>query len=183
MNMETHAPDPTRPILVTGGSGTLGRLVVARLRARGQSVRVLSRGSHAAPGVEFVTGDLLTGEGADAAVAGVDVIVHCAGTRKDDGEKARHLVPAASAAGVQHIVFISVVGADRIPVASAIDRAMFGYFASKRDGEQVVAGSGMPWTTLRATQFFDLTLRTARPLAKLPVVPAPSGLQFQPIDE
>jgi len=181
--MDTHIPDPARPILVTGGTGTLGRLVVAQLRARGQSVRVLSRGSHDAPGVQFVTGDLSTGEGADAAVAGVDVIVHCAGTRKDDGEKARHLVRAASAAGVRHIVFISVGGADRIPVASAIDRAMFGYFASKRDAEQVIAGSGIPWTTLRATQFFDLTLKTVGPLAKLPVVPAPSGLQFQPIDE
>jgi uncharacterized protein YbjT (DUF2867 family) len=79
-------------------------------------------------------------------------------------------------------VYISVVGADRIPVVSAIDRAMFGYFASKRAAEQVIAGSGLPWTTLRATQFHDLVLMTVRPLARLPVVPVPAGWRFQPVD-
>jgi uncharacterized protein YbjT (DUF2867 family) len=79
-------------------------------------------------------------------------------------------------------VYISVVGADRIPVASGIDRAMFGYFASKLAAERAVADSGLPWTTLRATQFHDLTLLTVRQLAKLPVVPVPAGWRFQPID-
>jgi len=166
---------------VTGGTGTLGRLVVARLREAGRAVRVLSRGRHEAEGVEFVTGDLSTGEAAAAAVEGVEIVVHCAGTAKGDGEKARHLVEAASAAGVRHIVYISVVGADRIPMAGAIDRAMFGYFASKLAGERVIAESGIPWTTLRATQFFDLTLKTAEALAKLPVIPAPAGFRFQPV--
>jgi uncharacterized protein YbjT (DUF2867 family) len=45
---------------------------------------------------------------------------------------------------------------------SGIDRAMFGYIASKRAAEQVVAGSGLPWTTLRATQFHELILIVAR---------------------
>ena len=78
-----------------------------------------------------MTGDLATGEGIDAAVEGAEIIVHCAGSTKGDEDKARHLVQAASRAGVRHLVYISVVGADRIPVASGIDRAMFGYFASK----------------------------------------------------
>jgi uncharacterized protein YbjT (DUF2867 family) len=73
-------------------------------------------------------------------------------------------------------------GADRIPVVSGIDRAMFGYFASKRAAEQVIAGSGMGWTTLRATQFHDLALLTVRQLARLPVVPVPTGWRFQPVD-
>jgi uncharacterized protein YbjT (DUF2867 family) len=79
-------------------------------------------------------------------------------------------------------VYISVVGADRIPVASRVDRAMFGYFGSKLDGERVIADSGLPWTTLRATQFYDLLLLVARQMARLPVMPAAAGFRFQPVD-
>ena len=170
-------------IVVTGGTGTLGRQVVPRLRDAGCKVRVLSRGSReGAEGLEFVTGDLATGEGIDAAVAGTEIIVHLAGSAKGDEVKARHLVRAASRVGARHLVYISVVGAGRIPVVSAIDRAMFGYFAAKRAAEQVIADAGLPWTTLRATQFHDLTLLTVRQLARLPVLPVPAGFRFQPID-
>jgi uncharacterized protein YbjT (DUF2867 family) len=169
--------------LVTGGTGTLGQRVVARLCEAGNDVRVLSRhGNAGRNGIEFVTGDLATGEGAEAAVAGTDIIVHCAGTNKGDDDKARHLVKAAARAGVQHVVFISVVGADKIPASGGIDRAMFGYFPSKLGAERVIADSGLPWTTLRATQFFDLTLMTAQLMAKLPVIPVPAGFRFQPVD-
>jgi uncharacterized protein YbjT (DUF2867 family) len=178
------------PILVTGGTGTLGRHVVPRLRDAGCEVRVLSRPSHkgadgskeGGEGLEFVTGDLATGEGLQAAVQGTEIIVHLAGTNKGDEHKARHLVRAASRAGTRQLVYISVVGADRIPVVSGVDRAMFGYFASKRAAERVVADSGLAWTTLRATQFHSLTLLTVRQLARLPVVPVPAGWRFQPID-
>jgi uncharacterized protein YbjT (DUF2867 family) len=68
-------------------------------------------------------------------------------------DMARHLVRAASRVGTRHLVLISVVGADRMPVTSRIDRAMFGYFKSKLAAERIVADSGLPWTTLRATQF------------------------------
>ena len=170
-------------ILVTGGTGTLGRQVVPRLQDAGCKVRVLSRGGReGAEGLEFVTGDLATGEGIDAAVAGAEIIVHLAGSAKGDEVKARHLVRAASRAGARHLVYISVVGAGRVPVVSAIDRAMFGYFAAKRAAEQVIADAGLPWTTLRATQFHDLTLLTVRQLARLPVLPVPAGFRFQPID-
>jgi uncharacterized protein YbjT (DUF2867 family) len=174
---------PHGPILVTGGTGTLGRLVVGRLRDAGRTVRVLSRrGGEATDGVEFVTGDLATGDGIDAAVEGAEIIVHCAGSSKGDEEKARNLVRAASGAGARHLVYISVVGADRVPVVSGVDRAMFGYFASKLAAERVVADSGLPWTTLRATQFHDLSLLTAKQMAKLPVIPVPAGFRFQPVD-
>src|SRR6266545_4220744 len=173
----------TSPLLVTGGTGTLGRLVVPRLREAGCEMRVLSRRSHeSGDGIEFTIGDLATGEGLEAAVDGVGTIVHCAGGSKGDEDKARNLVRAASRAGAQHLVYISVVGAERIPVVSGVDRTMFGYFASKRAAEKVVADSGLPWTTLRATQFHDLMLMVARQLAKLPVIPVPAGFRFQPVD-
>ena len=129
-----------------------------------------------------MTGDLATGEGIQAAVAGVGTVVHCAGSSKGDEDKARNLVRAASRAGVRHLVYISVVGADRIPIVSGIDRAMFGYFASKLAAERTVADSGLPWTTLRATQFHDLLLTVAEQMVKLPVIPVQAGVRCQPVD-
>src|SRR5262249_5625554 len=157
---DTHAmTNVTSPILITGGTGTLGRVIVQKLHARGHEIRVLSRKPQPAQeGIQFAIGDLTTGQGAESAVAGVDVIVHCAGTNSGDEDKTRNLVKAARGAGVRHLVYISVVGADRVPIASGIDRAMFAYFGSKYAAERVVAESGLPWTTLRATQFHDLTL-------------------------
>ena len=173
----------TAPVLVTGGTGTLGRLVVARLRDAGCDVRVLSRHRHeGGDGIEFVTGDLATGEGIEPAVDGAGTIVHCAGGSKGDEDKARNLVRAASRAGAAHLVYISVVGADRIPIVSRVDRVMFGYFGSKLAAERIVADSGLPFTTLRATQFHDLILTVAQQMAKLPVIPIPAGFRFQPID-
>jgi uncharacterized protein YbjT (DUF2867 family) len=174
----------TSPILVTGGTGTLGRLVVRRLRDAGRDVRVLTRRNReTGDGIEFVTGDLATGEGIEAAVDGAETIVHLAGGAKGDDDKARTLVRAASSqTRLPHLVYISVVGADRIPVESGLDRNMFGYFASKREAERVVADSGLLWTTLRATQFHDLILTVAQQMAKLPVVPIPASFRVQPIE-
>jgi uncharacterized protein YbjT (DUF2867 family) len=173
----------TPPVLVTGGTGTLGRLVVGRLREAGCEVRVLSRRHHeGASGIEFFTGDLATGEGIEPAVDGAGTIVHCAGSSKGDEDKARNLARAASRARASHLVYISVVGADRVPLVSRLDRAMFSYFGSKLAAERVVADSGLPWTTLRAAQFHDLILMVAQQMAKLPVIPVPAGFRFQPVD-
>jgi uncharacterized protein YbjT (DUF2867 family) len=178
----------TLPILVTGGTGTLGRRLVPRLQQAGADIRVLTR--HSRPdqdqdqdGVRFLTGDLATGQGIEQAVDEVTTIVHLAGSNKGDDALTRNLVRAVSSRGGRpHLVYISVVGADRIPMASAIDRTMFGYFGSKLATERVVTESGLPWTTLRATQFHDLMLTVARALAKLPVIPVPAGSRFQPVD-
>jgi uncharacterized protein YbjT (DUF2867 family) len=170
-------------ILVTGGTGTLGRQVVSRLRSGDSKLRVLSRQSHEnEDGIEFVQGDLATGEGVEAAVEGASIIVHCAGTSRGDEDKALNLVRAASEGGPRHLVNISVVGADRVPVTGALDRAMFGYFAMKLAAERVIAESGLPWTTLRATQFYELILTVMRWMARLPAIPAPTGFRAQPVD-
>jgi uncharacterized protein YbjT (DUF2867 family) len=171
----------TTSILVSGGTGTLGRPVVQCLRDAGASVTVLSRHpGESAEGIRYAAGDLSTGAGVEAAVRGAEVIVHCAGSSKGDEQKTRTLAGAAKDA--RHIVLISVVGADKIPQASRIDRTLFGYFAMKLGTERVVEESGIGWTTLRATQFHDLILMVARALAKLPVIPAPTGTRFQPVD-
>ena len=169
----------TGPFLLTGGTGTLGRLVEPLLRQAGAPVRILSRRPRER--ADVVVGDLVTGAGLDAALAGVATVVHCAGTAKGDQEKARRLVRAASGAGVEHLVFISVVGCDQVPIVSGVDRAIFGYYAAKLAAEKVIASSGLAWTTLRATQFYDLVLTIATQLARLPVMPVPA-MRYQPID-
>ncbi|MFF7634786.1 SDR family oxidoreductase [Kitasatospora sp. NPDC008050] len=176
----------TSSILLTGGTGTLGRHVLPLLRAAGREVRVLSRQARQpADGVEYATGDLLAAspeDGIAAAVAGVEIILHLAGGPEGDAEAARNLVRAARLAraaraegslGVRHLVFVSVIGADRVPLD---------WFASKLGAEQAVTDSGLPWTTLRAAQFHDLTLTVVRQMAKLPVMPVPGGLRLQPVD-
>jgi uncharacterized protein YbjT (DUF2867 family) len=165
----------TKLILVTGGTGTLGRRVVGRLREAAREVRVLTRRTRPAEdGVAFVTGDLATGVGLEQAVGGVGTIVHCASDRKGDAEATRNLVRAAATLPVApHLVYVSIVG---------VDRLTFGYTRSKLDSERVVIESGLPWTILRATQFYDLILGGVRQLARLPVVPAPAGFEVRPVD-
>jgi uncharacterized protein YbjT (DUF2867 family) len=161
-------------ILVTGGTGTLGRVVVERLAAQGRQVRVLSRRPPPAERgpAGWATGDLKTGRGIDAAVAGADVIVHCA-TGLGDVGAGQHLIASARRAGSPHLAYISIVGVDRIPV---------GYYKSKLEVERQVENSGLPWTVLRATQYHQLILRGCQALAHLPVLPVPAGTAFQPVD-
>nr|WP_271210591.1 NAD(P)H-binding protein [Rhodococcus wratislaviensis]GLK35994.1 NmrA family transcriptional regulator [Rhodococcus wratislaviensis] len=164
----------TSPILITGGTGTLGRQVVPLLRAAGRDVRVLSRhGREPGDGVEYLAGDLFEGKGIAPALDGVETVLHLAGGPKGDEVATRNLVEAASRAGVQHLVYISVIGADGVPL---------GWFGSKLAAERAVADSGVPWTTLRAAQFHDLVLTMLQKMVKLPVIPVPGGLRFQPVD-
>ncbi|WP_433680112.1 SDR family oxidoreductase [Nocardia sp. CA-119907] len=161
-------------ILLTGGTGTLGRHVTPLLVDAGFKIRLLSRTAHeSTDGIEYVTGDLLQGTGVEAAVDGVEVILHLAGGPKDDDVATRHLVDAAAKTGVRHIVYIGVIGADKLPI---------GYFKAKLAAEQAIVESGVPFTILRAAQFHDLALKTARAMAKSPIVPAPGGIDWQPVD-
>ncbi|MDQ0603344.1 uncharacterized protein YbjT (DUF2867 family) [Streptomyces canus] len=156
-------------ILVTGGTGTLGRLVAERLRADGHEVRVLSR--HAQPyAVDLREG----GAALDAAVECVDTVVHCATTPTGGDEKAAaNLIAAARRAGVGHLVYISIVGIDQVP---------FPYYRIKLAVEKQVEESGLGWTVLRATQFHDLLVRVFRAMAKSPVMLLPAGVSDQPVE-
>jgi len=163
------------PILVTGGTGRLGRLVVQRLGEAGSSVRVLARqGRDVAAGVEFVRSDLRLGSGLDAAVAGASVIVHCATSTKGDVEAMQNLVGAANQTGLPHLVYVSIVGIDAI--------ASWGYPKSKLQAEAVLVNSELPWTILRATQFHEYVLAGLQKLVRSPVVPVPAGFRVQPVD-
>ncbi|MBO3752279.1 NAD(P)H-binding protein [Streptosporangiaceae bacterium NEAU-GS5] len=170
-------------IVVTGGTGTLGRLLVPRLRAAGRGVRVLTRKARPPEnGVTYVTGDLVKDEGVDAAVQGASVVVHCASDYSGDAEATRNLVRAASALPwAPHLVFVSIVGVERLPI-TGLGRLAFKYLGEKYAAERVVTESGLPWTVLRATQFHDLMLTAAEAMARLPVLPYPTGFAFQPVE-
>ncbi|MFJ5835522.1 SDR family oxidoreductase [Streptomyces shenzhenensis] len=123
----------------------------ARSHSLAGARRVLSRRPRpAADGITCVTGDLLAGEAVEAAVVGARTVLHLAGGPKGDD----------AAAGVRHLVYLSVIGADRVPPA---------WLRSKRDAERAIAESGIPWTTLRATQFHDLAL--GAPVGPVPDLP------------
>jgi uncharacterized protein YbjT (DUF2867 family) len=140
-------------VLVTGGSGTLGQTLVPKLTEAGHAVRIMSHSQapSAAADPEWAQADLRTGAGLAEAVRGVDVIVHAASDPGDpeevDVRGTGRLSTAAREEGVRHIVYVSIVGIDRIPLA---------YYAAKLETERIVELSGVPHTILRATQFHDL---------------------------
>jgi uncharacterized protein YbjT (DUF2867 family) len=159
-------------IAVTGGTGTLGREVVAELAGRGHSVRVLSR---SAPQHRV---DLSTGEGLAAALDGVDAVVDAANGKPGRDARAvlvdgtRRLLEAGAAAGVGHHVGVSVVGAERVP---------WGYYKVKVAQEGVVRAGAMPWSIVRATQFHPLLAGVFARAARARLLPGPT-FPLQPVD-
>jgi uncharacterized protein YbjT (DUF2867 family) len=174
--------DPAlRRVLVTGGTGNLGRRVVAALDVRpGVVVRVLSRrerpsGTDASH--EWMTADLVDGE-LEPAVSDVDALIHLAsekGSGDADVVSTRRLIEAAKANGILHAVVISIVGCDRIPLP---------FYASKRAIEEVVRAGGVPWTIVRVAQFHSFVERLVSAAAASPIpTPLVADLRFQPVDE
>lgn len=166
-------------ILVTGGTGTLGRHVVREALGHGYTVRAQSRQPRPDDRVdlEWVRADLASGAGVAAALTGVDAVVHAAShprrAQAVDVEGTRRLTEAARAAGVQHLLYVSIVGVERIP---------FRYYRAKAAAERIVAAGGIPWSTLRATQFHTLVDRLIATASRVPLVlPLPIDFRVQPV--
>jgi len=166
-------------VLVTGGTGTLGRHVVMLLRQSGHRARILSREPRGH--VDAVRGDLKTGEGVAKAVNGMDSIVHAASATREplagravDVRGTRRLLTMAKHAGISHVVFISIVG---------VDRVSYPYYWTKLAAEKVVREDLIPWSILRATQFHPFMELILRGFSRLPgVTSIPFSWQFQPVD-
>src|SRR5262249_50230604 len=164
-----------RPILVTGGPGPLGRALVPRLAADRPEVRVLSRRPRppsAQPHTWF-TGDLRRNQGIEEAVAGADVIVHCATAARGDDRAARNLIGAARRAGAPHLVYISIVGVDRVPLC---------YYRTQLRTERLGSDAGLPPAVVRTTECHDRILRGCAGVARPPVMLVPAGASLQPLD-
>ena len=167
-------------ILLTGGTGGLGREVVRAAEDAGHTVRIASRRARplgTPADREWARMDVETGTGVADALDGVDAVVH---TASDPGRHAivdvqgtRRLAEAARAAGTAHLVYVSIVGIDQIP---------FAYYRSKLAAEQIVAQSGVPHSILRATQFHSLVDAMLAGLARVPLVlPLPKTFRFQTV--
>jgi uncharacterized protein YbjT (DUF2867 family) len=139
-------------IVVIGGTGLIGSKLVVKLREAGCEALVASPDT----GV-----DTFTGEGLAEAMSGARVVVDVSNAPAWDDAAvldffqttARNVVAAEVAAGVSHHVTLSVVGIDRLPES--------GYFRAKLAQEDVIKGSPVPYTILRATQFFEFIGRIA----------------------
>jgi uncharacterized protein YbjT (DUF2867 family) len=154
-------------VLVTGGSGTLGRHLVPILSARGHEVRVLSR----RPGAGTHVGDLASGAGVAEAGAGAELVVHAASDRRlgrTDRRQTANLLGAVPSC--RHLVYVSIVGVDVIPQR---------YYRTKLACEELVGDSAVPSTVLRATQFHELLARALGAARRLPVSPLPLDFLFQ----
>jgi len=158
-------------IVVIGGSGLIGKKVVTKLRQHGHEVVAASPSS----GVNTVTG-----EGLAQALAGAQVVVDVANAPswEDNAVLAffetsgRNLLAAEAAAGVGHHVALSVVGTDRL-LAS-------GYFRAKMAQEKLIKASPIPYTIVRATQFFEFVGGIAQSATEGQTVRLPPVL-MQPI--
>lgn len=166
-------------VLVTGGTGTLGLHVVKRLRESGHRARIFSRRPRGH--VDAVQGDLRTGDGVAKALAGMEIVVHAASATREpwrgrsvDVRGTRRMLELALVAGVRHVVFISIVG---------VDGVTYPYYKAKVATEKIVRDSGVPWSTLRATQFHEFMELLLRGFSRMPGITAvPFGWRFQPID-
>jgi uncharacterized protein YbjT (DUF2867 family) len=157
-------------LAVAGGTGAVGRHVVDRARELGHDPVVLTRSAGH---------DLLTGDGLATALAGVDAVIDVASVQTQSAAKSReffgtitrNLLAAESAAGVGHHLALSIIGVDRAPYA---------YYAGKALQEQLVESGDVPWTILRATQFFEFAGQLLGQTAFGPVALVPTT-RSQPV--
>ncbi|MFE6735473.1 SDR family oxidoreductase [Microbacterium sp. NPDC057650] len=132
-------------IAIAGGTGTVGRHVVAAAQDRGHEIVVLARSTGA---------DVITGIGLDDALTGVDVVIDTSNTTTLSASKARsffetatrNLLAAERRAGVGHHVALSIVGIDDIDAS---------YYAGKLAQERTIAAGAVPHTIARAAQFHE----------------------------
>lgn len=169
------------PVLVTGGTGTLGSAVVEELGRSYVPARVLSRSAAAegdqADDVTHLHGDLSTGSGLAEAVAGVQAVIHCATSTTHptqvDVEGTRRLTEALTThAPEAHLLLVSILGASANPLR---------YYRAKVASETVVTGWGGPHTILRATQFHTLVEQLTRARVG-PLGLGVRGLRFASVD-
>ncbi|HEY0943719.1 MAG TPA: SDR family oxidoreductase [Opitutaceae bacterium] len=173
MNTSTpqNHPSAAKKIVVIGGSGLIGKQLVRLLRERGHQV---------VPASPSVGVNAVTGEGLTAALAGAEIVVDVSNSPSfEDGpvreffeKSTRNLVATETAAGVRHHVALSVVGTDRLPES--------GYFRAKLVQENLIKSSPVPYTIVRATQFFEFVQSIAYAATEGQTVRVPSAL-MQPI--
>lgn len=165
-------------VLLTGATGVLGQALRRRLLESGHVVRAASRSPPADGEGDWVELDLTDGTGLPEAVIDVEVIVHAASNARGDSEAVdvrgtERLVAAAEDAGLENLLYVSIVGIDEIP---------FSYYQHKLAAERAIESSSVPSTVIRSTQFHPFIAAILSKVSRLPVWPLPTAFRVQPID-
>jgi uncharacterized protein YbjT (DUF2867 family) len=180
-----------KTVLVTGGTGHLGRDIVRLLKAEGRRVRVLTRNPGLNPDVEWIKGDLGTGQGIAEAVAGAEMVIHAAtnspaaqrgmlrlrdfvGSPSDvDVDGTRMLLAEAGKGRVEHFLHISIIG---------VQQSRLPYMRVKAAAEDLVRAGSVPWSILPAAPFYWLLAKMFDTMASRRVWPLPANIDTQPCD-
>jgi uncharacterized protein YbjT (DUF2867 family) len=158
-------------IVIIGGTGLIGSKTFERLSLKGHNVLAASPSG----GV-----NTFTGEGLSQALAGADVVIDLANSPSFEDKAVleffetagRNLLSAEKIAGVKHHIALSIVGAERLPAS--------GYLRAKMAQEKLIRESGIPYTIVHSTQFFEFLGSIAQSATVGETVTLPSAL-FQPI--
>jgi uncharacterized protein YbjT (DUF2867 family) len=165
-------------ILLTGGTGVLGRHFCSQLDRAGLNFWALTRNPHPAAYYRQVAGDLLRKTSLDSALCGMNTVIHCAssGAANPEADIAamRNLIDAAHHDKISHIVYVSIVGIDHL--------TWFPYYKAKLACEEMLTESGIPWTILRATQFHELVAYFLGLMIRGPIMITPRGGRLQPVE-
>ncbi|NUW41966.1 NAD(P)H-binding protein [Nonomuraea rhodomycinica] len=165
---------------MTGATGRLGGAVVPKLAEAGYEVRAMSRAPRSGGGATWVVADLTTGRGLAEALDGAGAVIHLASapykgkyTERVEVEGTRRLCEAAREAGVGHLLYTSIIGADRVP---------WGYFGTKVRTEEVVRAGGVPWSVVRAAQFHAFVDQAFGLVARAGLLVVDPAVKAQPVD-
>ncbi|HEY5328100.1 MAG TPA: NAD(P)H-binding protein [Mucilaginibacter sp.] len=169
-----------KTILVTGGTGNLGKEVVHQLINKSYQVSILSSQQNLEfdKAVEIFKGDLGENTGLVEAMADADIIVHCASSPKDpqkiDIEGTGNLLAAIDKNKTRHFIYISIVG---------VDKSDYPYYQAKYKVEKMIAESGLPYSILRTTQFHSFIYNMIKSFVSDDnSIQIPQGMRFQPIE-
>ena len=175
-------------VLITGGTGFIGKECALALKAAGHAVTILARSQTAgkpleSAGYRFAIGDLAIPESLRAALVGIDAIVHCVGIILEptgvtfesvvvDGT--RHLLDACNSAHITKFVYISALGTR----PNAVSR----YHKTKWQAEEMISASGIPYTIFRPSVVYGKGDKFINTFMKMPVLVLPGGGKglFQP---
>lgn len=168
-----------KKVLVTGGTGLLGRSLVSAL-AENDIPFVI--GSRRAPADENLKPywkqlDLSSGDGLTDCLENVNTIFHLASATRPfspatDVEGTRKMLEEGKSLGVKHMIHVSIVGIDKVPIS---------YYKIKIAAEKVVKDAGVDYTILRATQFHPFLDTTIEKTLKYPVAFMPKAIKYQPV--
>ncbi|MDB5044674.1 MAG: hypothetical protein JWQ08_724 [Deinococcus sp.] len=166
-----------KTVLVTGGSGLLGQQVIPLLLAQGVRVRAVGRRPGVStPQLTWIQGDLRDPQAVQRALVGADTLLHLATQPLQaaaDVAAAKVLLQTLPASEVQHTVYMSITGLERLQTTP--------YYREKLEIERRLEGSGLPFTVQRSTQFHGFVLHLLRRLTLGRLTLVPAGVTLQPV--